>query len=129
MNKLITLLLTLCMALSGCGGNAPASEQPETTPVNPAVPSAETSAGDSSSQSRVLIAYFSVPEDVPVTGVDAVAGASIVVSDGEKLGNTQYVAAHKDIDDHFSACQSAKRRLVRTPINRHPQIVADEGSK
>ena len=80
------------MTLSGCGGNAPASEQPETTPVNPAVPSAETSAGDSSSQSRILIAYFSVPEDVPVTGVDAVAGASIVVSDGEKLGNTQYVA-------------------------------------
>ena len=40
--------------------------------------------------SNVLIAYFSVPEDLDTA--DAVAGASIVVKDGEKLGNTQYVA-------------------------------------
>lgn len=38
----------------------------------------------------MLIAYFSVPEDVDAT--DAIAGASIVVRDGEKLGNTEYVA-------------------------------------
>ena len=42
--------------------------------------------------SHILIAYFSVPEDVDISGVDAVAGASIVVKDGEKLGNTEYVA-------------------------------------
>ncbi len=42
--------------------------------------------------SNVLIAYFSLPEDVETTGVDAVAGASVVVKDGEKLGNTEYVA-------------------------------------
>ncbi len=42
------------------------------------------------SSSRVLIAYFSVPENVETT--DAVAGASIVVRDNEKLGNTEYVA-------------------------------------
>lgn len=40
--------------------------------------------------SNVLIAYFSVPEDIETT--DAIAGASIVVRDGEKLGNTEYVA-------------------------------------
>lgn len=40
--------------------------------------------------SNILIAYFSVPEDVDT--VDAVAGASIVVHDNEKLGNTEYVA-------------------------------------
>lgn len=40
--------------------------------------------------SNILIAYFSVPEDVDT--VDAVAGASIVVRDNEKLGNTEYVA-------------------------------------
>ena len=36
-----------------------------------------------------MIAYFSVPE---TDGVDAVAGASRVVVDGEVLGNTQYIA-------------------------------------
>ncbi len=41
---------------------------------------------------RVLIAYFSVPEDVSVEGVDAIASSSIVVRDGEALGNLQYAA-------------------------------------
>lgn len=44
------------------------------------------------SSTNILIAYFSVPEDVSTNGVDAVAGASVVVKDGEKLGNTEYVA-------------------------------------
>lgn len=42
------------------------------------------------SGSNILIAYFSVPEDIDT--VDAVAGASIVVRENEKLGNTEYVA-------------------------------------
>ena len=42
-------------------------------------------------QRRVFV-YFSMPEDINISGVDAVAGASVVVRDGEKLGNTQYVA-------------------------------------
>ena len=45
-----------------------------------------------SGESKILIAYFSVPENAETDGVDAVSGASIVVKDGEKLGNTQYVA-------------------------------------
>ena len=40
-------------------------------------------------EGNILIAYFSVPE---TDGVDAVAGASRVVVDGEVLGNSQYVA-------------------------------------
>ena len=38
------------------------------------------------------MAYFSVPEDVDTEGIDANAGASIVVRDGEVLGNIQYMA-------------------------------------
>ncbi len=49
-------------------------------------------AGTDTAGSNILIAYFSVPEDVNITGVDAIAGASVVVKDGEKLGNTEYVA-------------------------------------
>lgn len=44
----------------------------------------------SSGRSHILIAYFSVPEDMET--MDAVAGASIVVWDNEKMGNTEYVA-------------------------------------
>lgn len=41
---------------------------------------------------NALIVYFSVPEDVDTTGVDAVAGASVLVSDGTPLGNLEYMA-------------------------------------
>lgn len=33
-----------------------------------------------------------LPEDVNISGVDAVASASIVVRDGEREGNTEFVA-------------------------------------
>lgn len=46
--------------------------------------------GVPSGNSNILIAYFSVPEDVETA--DAVSGASIVVKDNEKMGNTEYVA-------------------------------------
>ncbi len=46
----------------------------------------------SSSGSNILIAYFSVPEDIDTSGIDADAGASVVVKDGEKLGNVQFMA-------------------------------------
>lgn len=39
---------------------------------------------------NVLIAYFSVPE---TDGVDTVSSASRVASDGEVLGNTEYIAS------------------------------------
>lgn len=47
-------------------------------------------AGQPDAQAHILIAYFSMPEAVDT--VDAVAGASIVVRDGDKLGSTEYVA-------------------------------------
>lgn len=40
-------------------------------------------------KSNILIAYFGVPE---TDGVDAVAGASRVVANGQVLGNTQFIA-------------------------------------
>ena len=44
--------------------------------------SADAGSESQSGSSNILIAYFSIPEDVETT--DAVAGASIVVRDGEK---------------------------------------------
>lgn len=41
---------------------------------------------------NILIAYFSVPENVDTDGIDANSGASIVVKNKEVLGNMQYMA-------------------------------------
>ncbi len=44
------------------------------------------------SDKKILIAYFSVPENVTTEGIDANAGASIVVRNNNVLGNMQYMA-------------------------------------
>lgn len=41
---------------------------------------------------NILIAYFSVPENVDTDGIDANSGASIVVKNKDVLGNMQYMA-------------------------------------
>nr|WP_300850133.1 glucosaminidase domain-containing protein [uncultured Acetatifactor sp.] len=58
-------------------------------------PSEETAITESDSQSsppesedtgsHILITYFSVPENIDISGVDAVAGASVVVRNSEKM--------------------------------------------
>ena len=42
--------------------------------------------------SNILIAYFTVPEDIDTNGIDADSGASVVVKDEEVLGNMEYMA-------------------------------------
>lgn len=98
MKRSISMLLAvmLIFSLAACSANEQNTSTPPNTNANQE--STVTSSDDSepentaSTGSNVLIAYFSVPEDVDTDGVDAVAGASIVVKDGEKLGNTEYVA-------------------------------------
>ena len=51
--------------------------------------SAQPAAADSP---KVLVAYFSVPEDVDTSDVDAIAGASVLVSNGTTLGNIEFMA-------------------------------------
>lgn len=53
----------------------------------------ESGASTEESDSNILIAYFSMPEDVDTAGVDAIAGASIVVNNGEIMGNVEYMAS------------------------------------
>lgn len=82
MKKLTLFLATLSLILILCaGGQALESSMATQTPSQ-----------QTHENSRVLIAYYSNPEDVSTDGVDAIAGASIVVKDGEVLGNTEYVA-------------------------------------
>ena len=78
----------------GAAAESDTAEQPQAGDETDA-PAEETTGSDSeqgdsaAASSNILIAYFSVPE---TDGVDAVAGASRVVVDGEVLGNTQYIA-------------------------------------
>lgn len=97
------LSLSLALALTACGGKVESTTSSEPAagpdqaiassnqfPVN-GQDTSEPMEGNAPN-SKVLIAYFSMPEDIDISGVDAVAGASVVVRDEEKLGNTQYVA-------------------------------------
>ena len=78
----------------GAAAESDTAEQPQAGDETDA-PAEETTGSDSeqgdsaAASSNILIAYFSVPE---TDGVDAVAGASRVVVDGEVLGNPQYIA-------------------------------------
>lgn len=100
---ILALSLAACGQSSGGGSSAPTpptepptsaapAQVPEST-QNPVVKEEVPESSQPAEQdARILIAYFTVPEEVDTSGVDAVAGASIVVKDEEILGNTEYVA-------------------------------------
>ena len=105
MKKLTAFLLSMIalLTLVSCGKSSQTGTTSEPSGTSNQMPSAgnqesnqdtAVSAADTSTgqESKTLIVYFSVPEDVNTNGVDAIAGASVVVSDGEVLGNTEYVA-------------------------------------
>ena len=56
------------------------------------VNAADTSSKEENENSNILIAYFTVPEDIDTNGIDADSGASVVVKDEEVLGNMEYMA-------------------------------------
>ena len=83
MKKISMLLMSLCLmvAFAACSNG-------DSTPSE-----TEIGATAEADGAGILIAYFTMPEDVDTSGVNAVAGASIVVNDGEVLGNTEYMAS------------------------------------
>ena len=83
---MVFLSIMLVVTLSGCGNTDKSSGN------NSSRNMAGNSKNITTKNAHVLIAYFTVPEDVKVSENDAVAGASIVVKDEEKMGNTEYVA-------------------------------------
>ena len=93
MKRLLPFMLAslLLLTAAGCGAAeepTPSSSEPESSSTVSVSDGAETA----EEPGGILIAYFSVPEDVDTEGVDAVAGASVVVREGEVLGNTEYMA-------------------------------------
>ena len=94
-------------------------QRPETGTV-PGQQETDTSSPANTQDQRILIAYFSVPENVDTTGVDAVASASIVVSEGEKLGNTQYVA--ELIQDSIGGDLFRIETVAPYPLDHEPLV-------
>lgn len=106
MKRIIPFILgiILILGLAACGkndtgvSNRKESENETTTvgTVSEETTGTESGTTDTISSadgsSNILIAYFSVPEDVNTKGKDAIAGASIVVKDEQVMGNTEYVA-------------------------------------
>lgn len=88
----VFLSIMLVSGLSACGRDGQRTNESSVN-VAPAVKKENKEEKDSKTgNTNVLIAYFTVPEDVSTSGNDAVAGASIVVKNSEKMGNTEYVA-------------------------------------
>lgn len=100
MKRYLAFVLTVmvCFSLAGCktinkndfNKNVSTENQSNISGTEQSDMSETGISNEQPAGSNVLIAYFSVPEDVDT--VDAVSSASIVVKDGEKLGNTEYVA-------------------------------------
>ena len=110
MKKQIAAILTAAvfdLGVTACGAAADEGQEPRGTSQEEAQESSQETSQDEASQtqdaqtdtedqdggsSNILIAYFSVPEDVDTEGIDADAGDSIVVKDGQVMGNLEYMA-------------------------------------
>lgn len=88
---IIFLSIVFVLALSACGQKDSSSKK------DSSIATGETNVkekkGNTTARNRrVLIAYFTVPEDVKTSDYDVIARASIVIKNSEKMGNTEYVA-------------------------------------
>ena len=108
MKKTMSLLLALVMtfSLAACGSQPaetpdtsdtpPAqssSQQPEEqTPSAEQTPTEDQETADTTESGKSLVVYFSMPETTDPDNMTQEEDNSVVVIDGEVLGNTQYVA-------------------------------------
>lgn len=99
MKKLFALFISfmLVFGLAACGNN---QEQSTDSSSAESVPSSETDseipsevpAEGTKNESKILVVYFSMPETTNPNNMTEEEDNSVVVIDGEVLGNTQYVA-------------------------------------
>lgn len=93
---IILIFLIMIFSFNACSSKKipPQSntQKPSSDSTTKSESSTDSSEQSATKSSKILIAYFTMPEDVNTAGVDSVATASIVVKDGKALGNTQYMA-------------------------------------
>lgn len=94
MKKIISILMliTLLFSFTACSSQSAENETMKDNITLAKQVTDNRNEAEHNIDQKILIAYFSVPENVDINGADAVAGASIVVSNEEKLGNTEYAA-------------------------------------
>ena len=95
----VFLLVALFCSLAACSSEGAAgSASPALPAASSSMPAAQAASGtgnaasDGEGSPNILIAYVTMPENVDTSGVDSVAGASVVVRDGQALGNTEFMA-------------------------------------
>ena len=85
------LSIMLVLALAACSQDDSSSKNDRSTAIEKSNVE-EKKENKIGTNAHILIAYFAIPEDVKTSDYDAIARASIVVKDSEKMGNTEYVA-------------------------------------
>ena len=84
---------------TGCGSSSAKNNQTtkndsaeKNSDINSSSNAVTEAVQNNTDNENILIAYFSVPENVDTDGIDANSGASIVVKNKDVLGNMQYMA-------------------------------------
>ncbi|QQR32054.1 flavodoxin [Acutalibacter muris] len=136
------------LVLAACGDSGAGNSSAPSTPslvvsdsqeLSSAPESSESSApvsseGQASSEAEassehILIAYFTMPEDVDTAGVDAISGASIMMRDGVKLGSCEFVA--KTVQETIGGDLFQIETVQQYPLDHDPLVdqAADEKSQ
>jgi flavodoxin len=135
MKKATAVLLSLIMifSLAGCSNKETPSQSNTQKSSSDSTPKSESSTNTPeqsvTKNSKILIAYFTMPEDVKTEGVDAIASSSIVVKDKKALGNTQYMA--QVIQQTVGGDLFSIETLQQYPLDHDPLVdqAADEQKK
>ena len=139
MRKIIPYLLAVALILAACGEVQTSRSTPVSTPTpSPSLETTEPtesaqvepeSQPEESSQSNILIAYFTLPENVNTQGVDAISGASIMMRNGVKLGSCEFVA--KVVQETIGGDLFQIETVQQYPLDHDPLVdqAADEKSQ
>lgn len=102
LKRLFSIMLAVVVISSmftGCGSSSAKNNQTtkndsaeKSSDINSSSNAVTEAVQNNTDNENILIAYFSVPENVDTDGIDANSGASIVVKNKDVLGNMQYMA-------------------------------------
>ena len=92
-------VVVISSMFTGCGSSSAKNNQTtkndsaeKSIDINSSSNAVTEAVQNNTDNENILIAYFSVPENVDTDGIDANSGASIVVKNKDVLGNMQYMA-------------------------------------
>ena len=102
LKRLFSIMLAVVVIsgmFTGCGSSSAKNNQTtkndsaeKSSDINSSSNAVAEAVQNNTDNENILIAYFSVPENVDTDGIDANSGASIVVKNKDVLGNMQYMA-------------------------------------